>query len=85
MTEITKRKILYIDDKKRLLTYINKKAEIIDINSKYFEETTTIYHIALKNKNKNTNYGIYANGLLVESCSINCLLDSNIKLICYLS
>ena len=29
----------------------------------------TIYHIALENDNYYTNYGIYANGLLVESCS----------------
>ena len=28
-----------------------------------------IYHIALENDNIYTNYGIYANGLLVESCS----------------
>jgi hypothetical protein len=29
----------------------------------------TIYHIALENDNYYNNYGIYANGLLVESCS----------------
>jgi hypothetical protein len=29
----------------------------------------TIYHIALENNNYYTNYGIYANGLLVETCS----------------
>jgi hypothetical protein len=29
----------------------------------------TIYHIALENDDYYTNYGIYANGLLVESCS----------------
>lgn len=29
-----------------------------------------IWHIALENDDINTNYGIYANGLLVESCSI---------------
>jgi hypothetical protein len=29
----------------------------------------TIYHLVLTSKNENTNYGIYANGLLTESCS----------------
>jgi len=28
-----------------------------------------IYHLALENDNYYHNYGIYANGLLVESCS----------------
>jgi len=31
----------------------------------------TIYHVALKHANPDMNYGIYANGLLVESCSEN--------------
>ena len=29
----------------------------------------TIYHIALDNDNYFGNYGVYANGLLVETCS----------------
>ena len=29
----------------------------------------TIYHLVLENDNKYTIYGIYANGLLVDSCS----------------
>jgi surface protein len=33
------------------------------------EGTFTIYHIALENSNYYHNYGIYANGLLVETCS----------------
>ena len=32
------------------------------------EGTFDIYHICLENKNEQGNYGIYANGLLVESC-----------------
>ena len=31
--------------------------------------TYTIYHIALENENYHGNYGVYANGLLVETCS----------------
>jgi hypothetical protein len=29
----------------------------------------TIYHLALENENYYGNYGIWANGLLVETCS----------------
>lgn len=34
------------------------------------EGTYTVYHLALKHEDARMNYGIYANGLLVESCSI---------------
>ena len=33
-----------------------------------YEGTFDIYHVCLKNANESSNYGIYANGLLVESC-----------------
>jgi hypothetical protein len=64
------RNIKYCDNMQRLLTYINKKAETLSGNNIY-----TIYHLALKNNNKDKSYGIYANGLLVESCSINKIKD----------
>jgi hypothetical protein len=35
----------------------------------------TIYHLALDNDNYYSNYGIYANGLLVESCSTQFLRE----------
>lgn len=42
----------------------------------------TIYHIALDNENYYSNYGIFANGLLVESCSKRYLKElSNMELI----
>ena len=42
----------------------------------------TIYHIALENENLFKNYGIYANGLLVETCSKNYLKNgSNMMLL----
>jgi hypothetical protein len=42
----------------------------------------TIYHLALDNRNVNKNYGIYANGLLTESCSIKYLKEySNMELL----
>jgi hypothetical protein len=31
--------------------------------------THTIYHFALENDNYYWNYGVFANGLLVETCS----------------
>ena len=42
----------------------------------------TIWHFALENDDDYYNYGVYANGLLVESCSIQYLLElSNMKII----
>jgi hypothetical protein len=46
------------------------------------EGTFTIYHFALENEKYYWNYGIYANGLLVESCSQRYLKElSNMTLI----
>jgi hypothetical protein len=55
---------IYVTDKKyRLLTCVDERAE------PYEEEGTfNIYHLALESEENNKNYGIYANGLLVESC-----------------
>ncbi len=50
----------------RLPAYLDEKAKVHDVSGKY-----TIYHIALENENIFSNYGIYANGLLVESLSKN--------------
>jgi hypothetical protein len=44
--------------------------------------TYTIYHLALENDDCYKNYGIYANGLLVETCSIYVMKEfSNMNLI----
>lgn len=42
----------------------------VDSNSTVYETPGqyTVYHLALESEDKNTNYGIYANGLLVEAC-----------------
>jgi hypothetical protein len=56
---------IYItDDKYRLPACVDKKAKSYEKNGLF-----TIYHIALENDNYYMNYGIYANGLLVETCS----------------
>ena len=69
--------ICVTDDKYRLPACLDERA------STYKEEGTfTIYHIALENDNYFSNYGIYANGLLVESCSKRYLKElSNMELI----
>ena len=58
-------KIFVTDDHYRLLSCIDNKTEqfTTDINQEI------IWHFALENENKYTNYGVYATGLLVESCS----------------
>jgi hypothetical protein len=52
------------DDKLRLFTCFEPRA------IPYQEEGTfTIYHLALESDNDEINFGIWANGLLVETCS----------------
>jgi hypothetical protein len=56
---------IYVTDQKyRLPACVDKRAEIYPI-----EGSVMIYHIALENDDYYMNYGIYANGLLVETCS----------------
>jgi len=46
------------------------------------KEPVTIWHFALENHNPYHNYGVYANGLLVESCSIQYLTEmANMELV----
>ena len=56
---------IYVTDKKyRLPAVADEKAVIFEASGEYL-----IYHIALENQDYYMNYGIYANGLLVETCS----------------
>lgn len=56
---------IYVTDKKyRLPAVADEKAVIFEASGDYL-----IYHIALENEDYYMNYGIYANGLLVETCS----------------
>ena len=60
---------VYVTDKKyRLMACVDERAEPWTQ-----EGTYTIWHVALENADERMNYGIYAEGLLVESCSINFL------------
>jgi len=58
------RQIYVTDNKYRLLTFLDPRAEPYPV-----EGELPIYHIALENENYTWNYGVYANGLLVETCS----------------
>ena len=51
-------------DKYRLPCFLDMKSEVSEK-----AESVDIFHIALENKDYYGNYGIYANGLLVETCS----------------
>ena len=57
-------KIYVTDNKYLLLACVDERASVYETPGKY-----TIYHLALENEDDCANYGIYANGLLVESCS----------------
>jgi DNA-binding beta-propeller fold protein YncE len=56
---------IYVTDRKyRLFTFLDPRAEPYQVAGEL-----PIYHFALENENYYMNYGVYANGLLVESCS----------------
>ena len=69
---------IYItDDKYRLPACVDERASIYEKKGNF-----TIYHIALENDDYYMNYGVYANGLLVETCSKRYLKElSNMDLI----
>jgi hypothetical protein len=69
---------IFITDKKyRLMASIDARAQPWNC-----EGTYTIWHFALENADIRMNYGVYANGLLVESCSINAMkTKSNLSLL----
>ena len=69
--------IVGTDRRYRLPACADEKASVYEISGSY-----TIYHIVLENDNYSSNYGIYANGLLVETCSNRYLKEfSNMTLI----
>jgi hypothetical protein len=83
------------DEKRKLITdhmgdvYITEEfyrmpAFLDDRASPYdgADEPATIWHFALEHENVAFNYGVYANGLLVESCAIESLSEkSGMKLL----
>ena len=69
---------IYVTDRKyRLPTCLDERSSIYDKPGNH-----TIYHFALENDNYYMNYGVYANGLLVETCTQRYLKElSNMTLI----
>jgi len=63
-------KIYVTDEHYRLMAMVDKRAEPYREEGKY-----TIWHFALENKEYYANYGVYANGLLVETCSKRMLIE----------
>lgn len=69
---------IFVTDKKyRLPACVDNRTTVYEIKGE-----CTIYHLALENEEYFANYGIYANGLLVETCSKRYLKElSNMELI----
>lgn len=65
-------KVFITDKKYRLMACIDERAEPWNSEGK-----CTIWHLALENPDVKMNYGIYAEGLLVESCSIDFLKNKS--------
>lgn len=56
--------IFITDDKYRLMSHLDVRSVPYTCEGNY-----TIYHVTLEHPDEYMNYGIWANGLLVESCS----------------
>jgi hypothetical protein len=59
-------RIFVTDNKYRLTAFVDERAEPWASEGSY-----TIWHFALENEDKKKNYGVYASGLLVETCCID--------------
>jgi surface protein len=62
--ETNNNRIFITDKKYRLPACVDERTSVYEKDGLY-----TIYHLALENDDYYMNYGIYANGLLVETCS----------------
>ena len=74
LTKSVNGNVFVTDNHFRLIAYADELAEPFNK-----EGYMNIYHVALDHHDEYMNYGIYANGLLVESCSIDCLIYSGMK------
>jgi len=66
------------DDKYRLPVCFDKRATPHETDE---DEQVVIFHLALDHENENLNYGIYANGLLVETTSIELMKESGLIMV----
>jgi hypothetical protein len=65
MTKNILGQLFITDDKYRLISCLEPRAEMIETEKEY-----TVYNFALENDDDYMNYGVYANGLLVESSNL---------------
>jgi len=71
-------KDIYVTDRKyRLPACVDDRTIVYEIPGTY-----TIYHFALENEDYYMNYGVYANGLLVETCSKRYIKECS-SMVCY--
>ena len=63
-TQTTNNPFVVFPIKFRFPTCLDDRANVYETQGDY-----TIYHLALENEDYFSNYGIYANGLLVETAS----------------
>jgi hypothetical protein len=67
--------LLITDNKYRLMSMFDQDAKMVEN-----KEEVEVYHVALEHEDRFMNYGIFANGKLVESCNIDMMDDySNMK------
>ena len=59
-------RVYVTESKYRLPAHIDRRAQLYEAPG----AVERIWHFALENNDEQMNYGVYANGLLVESCSI---------------
>lgn len=64
-TNLVNQGIFITDNKYRLPACVDERSNVYPYKGNY-----TVYHIALEHSDHLMNYGINANGLLVESCSL---------------
>ncbi len=70
-------RVFVTDRMYRLPAWIDSRSEAWNSEGQY-----TVWHFALENVLVNTHYGVYASGLLVESCSIHSMKNkSNITFV----
>ena len=70
--------VFITDDKYRLPVCYDERAKPYESND---VEKVVIYHLALNHEDENLNYGIYANGLLVETTSIRLMKESGLIMV----
>ena len=58
-------RLLQTDHKYRLMAYMSDQCPIYD-----YDWDVVIWHLVLRHTNVHMNYGLYANGVLAESCSL---------------